>query len=193
MDASYAHQRAQALLKQRNIFVISFVASVVLNLFQMGINLTKDREVVLVPLMSDRMSITSGTVSNDYLESTTRDAALLALNRAPSALDYWKSNILRITHPSAHGEVNRELVKIVDELRHSDVTQSFAITGMRVDPRRLISEVDGVVTSYVGSKVISSQARTFRFRWRYEGVSLSLLGFEMLVEEKPTPKSRIRP
>jgi conjugal transfer pilus assembly protein TraE len=192
MHADYAHQRSQALLKQRNIFVISFVASVVLNLFQMGINLTKDREVVLVPMMSDRMAITSGTVSRDYLEATTRDAALVALNRSPTALDYWKSSILRITHPSAHGDVNRELVKLIEELRNSDVTQAFAITGLRVDPTRLVSEVDGVVTTYVGSKVISSQARTFRFRWKYEGVSLSLLGFEMVVDERAPSKLRIR-
>ena len=192
MHADYAHQRAQALLKQRNIFVISFVASVVLNLLQMGINLAKDREVVLVPALSDRMAITSGTVSKDYLEAVTRDVALVALNRSPTALDYWKSNILRVTHPSAHGEVNRELVRLIDELRHSDVTQAFAMTGLRVDPQRLVSEVDGVVTTYVGSKVISSQKRTFRFRWRYEGVSLALIGFEMLVDERQQPSLRMR-
>ncbi len=193
MQVDYAHQRAQALLKQRNLFVISFVASVVLNLFQMGINLTKDREIILVPLMPDRMAITSGTVSTDYLEAATRDTALVALNRAPSALDYWKRQILKVTHPSAHGEVNRELVKIIDELRHSDVTQAFAMTGLRVDPANLVSEVDGVVTSYVGSKVISSQQRTFRFRWKYEGVSLSLLGFEMVVAEGAAASKRSRP
>lgn len=192
MHADYAHQRAQALLKQRNIFVISFVASVVLNLLQMGINLAKDREVVLVPALSDRMAITSGTVSKDYLEAVTRDVALVILNRSPTALDYWKSNILRVTHPSAHGEVNRELVRLIDELRHSDVTQAFAMTGLRVDPERLVSEVDGVVTTYVGSKVISSQKRTFRFRWKYEGVSLALLGFEMLVDERQPPSLRVR-
>jgi conjugal transfer pilus assembly protein TraE len=192
MHADYAHQRAQALLKQRNVFVISFVASVVLNLFQMGINLTKDREVVLVPLLSDRMAITSGTVSRDYLEATTRDAALIALNRSPTALDYWKSSILRITHPTAHGAVNRELVRIIEELRNSDVTQAFAITGLRVDPSKLVSEVDGVVTTYVGSRILSSQRRTFRFRWKYEGVSLALTGFEMVVEDAQPSRLRIR-
>jgi conjugal transfer pilus assembly protein TraE len=192
MHADYAHQRAQALLKQRNVFVISFVASVVLNLFQMGINLTKDREVVLVPLLSDRMAITSGTVSRDYLEATTRDAALVALNRSPTALDYWKASILRITHPTAHGAVNRELVRIIEELRNSDVTQAFAITGLRVDPSKLVSEVDGVVTTYVGSRILSSQRRTFRFRWKYEGVSLALTGFEMVVEDAQPSRLRIR-
>ena len=93
--------------------------------------------------------------------------------------------VLRVVHPSAYGRVKDALVKIVSEQKGSDVAQAFAMTKLMVDPKRLVSEVSGTATTYVGSKIIASDRRTYRFRWSYTGLSLSLIEFGEIIAAKP--------
>jgi len=191
MIAEFAHHRAQSLLKQRNMLLVMCVSLVVLLMLMTLAVLKKDREIVLQPILSKPMAITSGEMSAAYLEAATRDTALILLNRTPTGLDYWMEQVLKIVDTNSYGRVKRDLVDIVSEQRNSDTTQAFAMTGMRVDPDKLVSEVDGIVSTYVGTKVISTQKRTFRFVWSYQGVSLSLKGFDV-VRPDETPKRTFR-
>jgi len=178
------NNKANALQKQRNILVIASMGLLILNIFMMIAVVSKDREIVLQPMLSKPVTIRTGEVDPTYLEAVTRDTALTLLNRSPAALDYWMSEVLKLVDPSAYGSVKRELMKIVREQRNSDMVQTFAMSALRVSPKKLESQVEGIVSTYVGSKVISTQSRTFNFRWKYEGVSLRLEGFEMLGSEE---------
>ena len=185
MLADIAHGRSQALLKQRNMLAFGVLALFVLILMLILALTTKDRELVLQPVLAKPLTLTSSAVSAEYLELVTRDTAVLILNRTPSGLDYWMEQVLRIVHPSAYGRVKNALVKIVSEQKGSDVAQAFAMTKLTVDPKRLVSEVSGTVTTYVGSKVIASDRRTYHFRWSYTGLSLSLIEFGEIIAVKP--------
>lgn len=184
MLSDIAIGRANALLKQRNMLVVTTLALLVLVLLQTLALFNRDREIVLQPILAKPLTITSSQLDGDYLEMVTRDTALVLLNRSPDNLSYWQEQVLRITSPTARGDVKRQLVKIVDEMRNSDLTQAFVMTGMRVNPKTLTSEVDGIVTTYAGSKVISRNNRTYEFEWKYEGLSLSLAGFEIMADSK---------
>ena len=54
---------------------------------------------------------------------------------------------------------------------------------MSVDPDALTSEVNGVLHTVVGSKEVTSEARTFRYVWSYSGVSLKLAGFGRVTKD----------
>ena len=158
MLSDVALHRQNALLKQRNMLVIVTVSLIVVVLLQTMALLTRDREVILQPILGKPMTITSGQVDGDYLEAVTRDTALVLLNRSPDNLSYWQENVLRVSDEASRGEVKRALVKIVDEMRNSDLTQAFAMSAMRVNPKELWSEVDGVVTTGVGAAATRSVA-----------------------------------
>lgn len=145
---------------------------------------SKDRQVVLVPTLSRPLTISTTGVSSEYLELVARDTALIALNRTPTGLDYWMENVLALAHPAAHGKLKAELLRLVNEQRGSDVAQSFTMTRMRIDPKRLTSDVSGELKTFVGRTVISSEPKTFRFRWAYNGLALQLTGFSMLETKK---------
>lgn len=189
MLAEISHGRSQSLLKQRNMLA-AFVIGLILVVLMLVLALsTKDREMVLQPVLSKPLTLSSAGVSPEYFELVTRDTAVMVLNRTPSGLDYWMEQVLKVVHPSAYGRVKTALVKIVNEQKGSDVAQAFAMTSMTVDPKKLVSEVTGTLTTYVGDKVIASDKRTFRFRWFYSGLSLSLIEFGELVTEKPGASS----
>ena len=187
MQAQIAHQTAQSHLRQRNRLAIVASLLGLSSLVSFGVAATRDREVVLVPIATQRMTVSSAGVTASYLELVTRDTALMLLNRSPQALDYWMSEILELADPAAHGALKAELVKIVEEQRGSDVAQAFMIRSLSVDPKALTSEVTGTLKTFVGAQVIASEERRFTFRWTQRGLSLALAGFAQASTD-PKPK-----
>jgi conjugal transfer pilus assembly protein TraE len=189
MDLSISHAQAQRLLKQRNLLAIGCAA-----LFGVSVLLTltaasREREVVLQPVLAKPLTLSSSHIDKDYLELVTRDAALLTLNRSPSNLQYWMDSILDITDPRTHGRMKAELMKVFSEQNGSNVSQYFTIEKLSVDPEGLTSEVNGVLHTVVGSKEVTAEARTFRFVWSYSGVSLKLAGFGQVTKDDAAGKA----
>lgn len=192
MDLSISHTQAQRLLKQRNLLAIGCAA-----LFGVSVLLTltaasREREVVLQPVLARPLTLSSSHIDKDYLELVTRDAALLTLNRSPSNLQYWMDSILEITDPATHGRMKAELMKVFNEQNGSNVSQYFTIEKLTVDPEGLTSEVNGILHTVVGSKEVTDEARTFRFVWSYSGVSLKLAGFGQVTDKGANGKDADR-
>lgn len=180
MRTEFAHEQAQKHLAQRNRFAVLAAVFGLTSLLGVGAAITRDSEVVLVPITSETLTVSSGGVDAQYLELVTRDTALMLLNRSPESLDYWMGQILELADPAAHGALKAELVRIVDEQRGSDVSQAFVIAAMDVDPQDLTSSVSGTLKTFVGAQVIASNERRFTFRWSRRGLTLALTGFEQL-------------
>lgn len=184
MEISYTHPQSQRVLKQRNLLVI--VAGVLGSLCAiLGlVTVTRDREIVLQPILASPLVVNSSGVSRQYLELVTRDTAVLTLDRSPANLEYWMKSVLDITAPSAQGKIRADLMKIVNEQRGSSIAQFFTIQTMELDTKNLRSTVTGDLHTIVGNKVVSSERRSFRFDWQYSGLSLKLVGFGMVTTGK---------
>ena len=188
MLSHIAHERAQSLLRQRNAFAILSTVLGLTSVVATSLAASRDREIVLTPTLAQPLTVSSAGVSKDYLELVTRDTALMLLNRSPEALDYWMAQILALADPDAHGRLKAELMEIVTEQRGSDVSQSFVIRTMTVDPVRLTSDVTGTLKTYVGAQVIASDERHFRFSWTASGLRLALAGFAQIPDASPSKK-----
>jgi len=190
MDYSLGLAQSQRILKQRNALGIAALVLIVLVVILFTIGTTRDREIVLQPILRSPLTVSSSGVSEDYLELVTRDTALIALNRSPENLNYWMDSILEIASPENHGALKRDLMKIVQEQGGSSISQYFTISSMRVDPETLSSEVTGTLHTVVGSKAVTAEIKTFRFIWQYSGLSLQLKGFGMVSKVKPDEEWR---
>ena len=182
MDYSVGLAQSQRVLKQRNMLgiVALVLAGLVVLLFLVGA--TRDREIVLQPIVRSPLTLSSSGVSEQYLEMVTRDTALMTLNRSPENLEYWMDSILAIATPEAHGSLKRDLMKILNEQRGSSISQYFTLAGMKVDPEKLTSEVTGTLHTVVGSKSVTAEPKTFRFYWAYRVLTLQLKGFGMVTK-----------
>lgn len=184
MDLSYSHAQNQRVLKQRNLLVVVAAALAGLAALLLTLGISRDREVVLQPVLQSPVTVSSAGVSRQYLEMITRDVVILTLDRSPQNLEYWMNQVLAITSPRAQGKIKGDLLKIVNEQRGSSIAQFFTIQSMEIDPKDLRSEVTGELHTIVGNKVISNERRTFRYDWEYEGLSLRLVGFGMVRKGK---------
>ena len=187
MQTEFAHAQAQRYLAQRNRFAGLSAILAATSVLGIGAAITRDEQVVLVPVTAETLTVSSGGIDMHYLELVTRDTALVLLNRSPEGLDYWMAEILKLADPASYGRLKAELVRIVEEQRGSDVTQAFVIRTMTVDPKGLTSEVSGTLKTFVGAQVIASDERRFRFSWTYRGLGLALSGFAQL---PPQDKSK---
>jgi conjugal transfer pilus assembly protein TraE len=184
MDIAHSYAQSQRVLRQRNLLAavsgLLAAAAVLLSLFLAS----RDREVILQPVLRSPLTVSSAGVSREYLELVTRDTAVLTLDRSPANLEYWMKAVLDITAPSAQGRIRGDLMKIVDEQRGSSIAQFFTIQSMEIDPKKLRSTVTGDLHTIVGEKVVAKEKRTFRFDWQYSGVSLKLIGFGMVSPDR---------
>lgn len=190
MDLSYAHTNSQRVLRQRNVLAVTAAVLGGLTLLLFTVSLSRDREVVLQPVLRSPLTVSSAGVSREYLEMITRDTVVLTLDRSPQNLEYWMNAVLDITSPRSQGKIKADLLKIVNEQRGSSISQFFTIEKMEIDPKNLRSQVSGELHTIVGNKVVSSERRTFRYDWEYSGLSLKLVGFGM-VTENPANKRGI--
>ena len=185
MRTEFAHEQAQTYLRQRNRLALLASGAGIAAIIASGFAATKAREIVLVPITAQQLSVSSAGVTAPYLELVTRDTALMLLNRSPQSLDYWMAEILKITDPAAHGQLKADLVRIVEEQRGSDVSQAFIIRKLTVDPQALTSRATGTLKTFVGAQVIASETRAFEFKWSQRGLSLALTGFRQLASDQP--------
>jgi conjugal transfer pilus assembly protein TraE len=186
MDLSYSHAQSQRVLKQRNVLVGVALGLAALSAVLGIAASSRDREIILQPVLRSPLTLSSSGVSREYLEAVTRDAAVLTLNRTPQSLDYWMKSVLEIVDPRAFGAVKSDLLKIVE--RGSSIAQYFTLESMKVDPATLTSEVVGTMHTMVGREEVSAALRIFHYGWAYNGVSLKLVQFGMV--EKVPPKAQ---
>ena len=81
MEVAYSHAQNQRLLKQRNLLLLAASALAVLAAILLLIGFSRDREVVLQPVLRSPLTISSAGVSREYLELITRDVVVLTLDR----------------------------------------------------------------------------------------------------------------
>ena len=101
MEISHTHAQSQRVLRQRNLLVLVASALGALTAILLLVTATRDREVILQPVLGSALTVTSAGVSREYLELITRDTAVLTLDRSPANLEYWMKSVLDITAPSA--------------------------------------------------------------------------------------------
>src|SRR3546814_15640037 len=105
MRAEFAYEEAQKYLRQRNRLAVVAGVLGLASLLGLGAAATRDREVVLVPVTSERLSLTTAGPDAHYLELVTRHTALMLLNRSPPGLDSWMGEIPNPAAPASTGRV----------------------------------------------------------------------------------------
>src|SRR3546814_18413138 len=77
MELSYSHSHSQRILRQRNILAIVASGLCALTLLLFIFTVSRDREVVLQPILRAPVTVSSAGVSREYLEMITRDTVVL--------------------------------------------------------------------------------------------------------------------
>ena len=108
MELSLAHEASQRTLKQRNLLALICIVLGILVVVMFTAASTRDREVVLQPILPSEMTLSSSSVTPEYLEAVTRDTAQLALIQ--QAHDARRHGYRRVLRVASGGEGVRGIV-----------------------------------------------------------------------------------
>lgn len=184
MDSKNTYLRLRSTARQRNVLIAVNLILVIGITLQSGALLNKNTRVILTPTLSSDTEITYRTPSSQYLEQVTRDVSTLFLNRHPQNLDYFRKNILRMTHPSAHGDIEVALLDTQRKYIATKTSTVFYPSEIYVDPNKLYSEIKGELHTFLGSELISNEKSAYGADWHYSAMRLQLLSFYQIDENE---------
>lgn len=177
MDTTHAYSRLRAALRQRNVLAVAALALTLTTALSSYALASRTERIVLVPTLHSDTALSSQTPSPDYLEAVTRDVANLFLNRHPNNLSYFRDNILRLAHPSSHGEIEAALMSTERRLIATKSSTVFFPTEIYVDLEGLYSEIKGELQTYLGPERTATERKVFAADWRFQSMRLWLEDF----------------
>lgn len=177
MEAQVAYTRLRSTIRQRNILAVAGLTLCLGSALQSYMLMTKAETVILTPTLRSDAVMTADAPSAEYLEQTTRDVAGLFLNRHPHNLSYFRDNILRLAHPTSHGEIEAALIATERRLLATKSSTVFYPSEIFVDPVELYSEIRGELHTYLGPDRVKSERAIYAAEWRYGSMRLWLEDF----------------
>ena len=177
MDTQVSYTRLKATIRQRNVLAVAGLVLALTALLQTWLITTQETRIILTPTLLAETAISSSAPSPDYLEQTTRDMAGLFLNRHPHNLSYFRDNILRLAHPSTHGEIESALMETERRLIATKTSTVFYPAEIFVDPEKLYSEIRGELHTYLGPSRVDTKKAVYAADWRFEAMRLWLEDF----------------
>ena len=128
MENNNAIKLAELLKKQRNIFVISSVILLVINMLLAILLFAKDQKIILLPsLVSREYTLTKSSISNTYLEDIALDVAHLLLTVTPNTAHASYSKFLKNVYPSNYGDIRKTLTDMKNNLQKKNISSAFFV------------------------------------------------------------------
>ena len=183
MESQVSYARLRTALRQRNVLAVFGLVLALIILLQTYLIATRETRIILTPTLLADTALTSNAPSPEYLEQVTRDMAGLFLNRHPHNLSYFRDNILRLAHPSTHGEIESALMETERRLIATKTSTVFYPSEIFVDPSGLYSEIRGELHTYLGPNRVDTKKTIYAADWRFQSMRLWLEDFYPITPE----------
>ncbi|WP_018871444.1 TraE/TraK family type IV conjugative transfer system protein [Thioalkalivibrio sp. ALgr3] len=155
--------KVAALMGTQAMMRYALGAAVVVNLalivalFQLAGN---TKTVVVPPNIDDPFWITQEEVDRKYIESLGMFLVSLGYNVTPSSIEYQTEYFMEWVHPSVHGELRSDMVRLANRITRENASMYFSPIRVEVDrggegiPRVAVT---GDVTRKVGRRETSTE------------------------------------
>ncbi len=182
MESINHGQQLSAVIKQRNIASAAFTAAfLVIILLSISV-VFKSRIVIVTPsVIAKEYELSNSKVSKSYLEDMSRDIITTMLNLTPNNVAYTSETILKMVHPSAYGEIKKELFEMQKDVIDKKVSTVFYPIEINVNEAKLLTQIEGDFYTFVGSILTEKKRKTFQIGFNYTGAKLTIGGFSEIV------------
>ncbi len=168
----------RTLQRHRKLLVIMLVCLLISNSLLAYCLVNLDSKIIVIPSqVTKEFYVTEKKVSSEYLELMTRDFTNLILNLTADNYEYVKTSVLKQTKPDYYEKIKHELDALATDIKQRNVTTTFFIKELVIDPENLTSEVKGVLDTRIGLTTVSSINKVYRVVFDYSHSYLSLKEF----------------
>ena len=175
MNVTTLTKNLQTAKRQRNLSIVACLVFAAASCAMSAVALSKKDRIITVPTTVDSYVIEKGRVSDNYMIAMTRDVSNLFLNRHPYDSDYFETNVLRVVHPSTHEEIKSVLAKDDENNQFLSGIRNWLPQNICILRDKNISEVSGVVQTYVNGTMVAERKIKQSFKWQLDGTRLWLV------------------
>ncbi|MGE7199763.1 TraE/TraK family type IV conjugative transfer system protein [Brevundimonas naejangsanensis] len=169
---------------RRNTLLIGILAlSAAANLGQ-AVALVSARQTILVPTLTEELTLSGGGVSRDYLERLARDTTFVFLNRSPQTEEFFDKQVERLTTPETYREIKTALISERLQRQESRASQVFYPNSIYVSPKELYVEVNGRLETMNTREIIKSEDKSYGLTFERQGSLVLLRSFVPLAKNE---------
>ncbi len=156
-------------------FLISMLANATLSvaLYQVAVNKTS---TITPPIISKAFSISGSQVDESYLAQMGEYFLYLKLNVTPANVERQYSRLLDYVSSDYWSSIQPRLVREANEIRKSNISNTFNVTGIKVDLAAMEVRMDGMLKRYVGSRALAPERATYTVALSYVSGVLTIIG-----------------
>lgn len=186
MDFRYATQRLKQLIGQRNASFGILTLSLGINFVQALERLSvQEKIVVLPPQLHQEVWFQGSDVSDSLLEEWGLFFAGLLLNTSPSNIDFNVGIVLKHTDPESYQNLKLSFLNDKKEMEKNNTTTVFQVQKVDVNPKSLICQIHGLLSTFVGKERITQEEHTYEATFRVlSGGKVLLQHFKRIQEAK---------
>jgi conjugal transfer pilus assembly protein TraE len=161
-------------------FAVVIIAVVtVINTCLLYVSLSKERTIVVPPVIDTRFEIRGNVPSEDYIKMMTRYVVSLVLNYTPFTARKQMDEALKLFAPGeSYIEAKRMFYSLADTVETAKVTNVFHVDKISVDASRGTIEVQGSKTQVVNEQKTKEQpSAVYLINYRVENARFLLTKF----------------
>jgi len=196
MNLRVAMQGVDRITRQRNLFLVLTVAlSITSSALSLKI-LAQEERIIMVPPLSNDVTISNRKVSSGYLEQMTMVFLNSLLDLSASDVLHKRDMILKYTSnsdPSFSKKINEYFADSLEKYKNFDLVTYFTVKNMEIDEAKGEVIARGILTSRYGKHGFESNPTSYRLSFEFSGGYLRLKEFNRIVEDKDKKDGKDEP
>lgn len=185
MNKEIMHLNIEMVARQRNLFLLLTLVSVLSCFFLTVKIISLEEKVILVPGLHKEVWTNKDGVSASYLEEVTTMYIPFLLDLDSGSID-WKKEKLFLYVSRTDLSYMKSLANYFAEAKRKyaqfSLSTHFAIKNFVVNPKELTVEAHGQLTSHFGKKGVSTDPAIYRFKYEWVSGKLLIKEFVSLVK-----------
>lgn len=116
---------------RRIIFVLVFVIAVQSLMLYFVVGYTK--VILIPPQITGVLEVTGKDANEEYIKGMTKYLMSLALNYTPYSVEDQLGDLLKYVEPSKYESFRRTILRLIDDVKTTQISSSFYIDHIKVD------------------------------------------------------------
>lgn len=167
----------QRLYLQRNILLVIAVVLLLSNLFLSIWVFGRKERTIIIPALSEKVSVRGGEFSESYIEQMTIFFVELLLDLTAENIKYKTQILLKHVASENYHSFLKHYKEEEERYRKYRVATKFDIKGMRILEGGKRVEIDGLLSSRFGEESMRQKEVVYEARYKKGGGRILLEGF----------------
>lgn len=184
MDKLAFKNSMDIVLKQRNLFLMLSILLGIANILLSFSLFRTDSRTILVPGISQEMTISSKAVSSSYIEEMSLMFLSNLLDLTPRDIGHKKELVLKYTSnnsPSYIKDIVEYFLIAEREYKRFGLTTYFTAKNLEIDRDNLTVIAHGILTSTWGKSGYKTESEDYQLEFDWYGGVLRLKSFERIL------------